>query len=263
MQECNFSILEIVAHNIINNPIINLKTMTNVEKLGKVHFSYKHLDRHNKPIEKIEKGLSNAGIMYSIDKHLEVSDNIRDYEAEIAKSKLVIIIITEEYLHSIQCMHEITGIVENGNLDKRVLCIAELADIPRNGDGLKTIKGYWESEKKRKAEQIKDEPGGSEYLIREIKDIDEIICGLNKVWLYLTDVMTGTMESLSNNNGKKMVELVKKSLDATIQRVNLDGISAVSGSTTNTFAPPTSPKSIQHGDKSIYIEKNDGTINIS
>lgn len=263
LQECNFSIIQIVAHSISNNQITNLKTMENNERLDNVHFSYKHLDRHNKPIENIEKGLFNAGIKYSIDKHLEIGDNIRAYEAEIANSKLVIIIITKEYLHSIQCMHEITGIVENGDFDKRVICIAELPDISRNGDGLKIIKDYWKSEKQRKADQIKDEPGGSEYIIREIQDIDEIICSLNKVWKYLTDVMTGTMEDLSHNDGEKMVEIVKKSLDADIQKIDVDGMSAVSGSTTNTFAPPAMPKSIQHGDKSIYIEKNEGTININ
>lgn len=262
IQECEFSIIQIVTHSISNNQITNFKTMINIERFDNVHFSYKHLDRHNKPIEKIEHGLVNAGIKYSIDKHLEVGYNIRSYEEEIAKSRLVIVIITKEYLQSIQCMHEITGIVRNGDFDKRVICIAELTDIPRNGDGLKEIKDYWVLEKNRKAEQIKDEPGGSAYLVREIQDIDDIIGGLNKVWQYLTDVLTGSMEDLSNNDGEKIVELVNNSL-AAIQKVNVDGMEVVSESTANTFMPPASPKSIQHGDKSIYIEKNDGVININ
>lgn len=263
LQECHFSIVQIIAHSNTNNKIINLNTMVNAERLDNVHFSYKHLDRHNEQIVKIEKGFVSAGIKYSIDKHLEVGDNIRSYETEIGMSRRVIIIITNEYLHSLQCMHEISKIMKEGNFHKRVICIAELTDIPRNGDGLKKIKDYWLCEKQRKAEQIKDEPGGSEYLIREIQDIDEIICNLNKIWEYLTDVLTGAMEDLSKNDGEKIVSLIKASLDADIEKMDVDGMSAVSGSTTNTFAPPSSPKTIQHGAKSIYIEKNEGTITIN
>ena len=102
--ECDFSIIQIVAHGKSNNQIINLKTMENIERLDNVHFSYKHLDRHNDQIVKIEKGLVNAGIQYSIDKHLAVGDNIRKYEEEIGRSKLVIVIISDEYLRSPQCM---------------------------------------------------------------------------------------------------------------------------------------------------------------
>lgn len=262
LQECNFSIIQIVAHSISNNQITNLKTMKNVERLNNVHFSYKHLDRHNDQIMKIEKGFVNAGIHYSIDKHLAVGDNIRKYEEEIGRSKLVIVIISDEYLRSPQCMFEITKIVKNGNFDNRVVCIAELNEYTRNGDGLKKIKTYWAEKKNDKAEQIKNEPGGSAYVLRELADINDFLKYLDDIWTYLTDVLTESMDELSKSDGEKLVEIVRKELTKRTERVDVSGMSAVSGSTANTFGPSPS-QSIQYGEKSIYVQNNEGTININ
>lgn len=260
--ECDFSIIQIVAHGKNNNQIINLKTMENIERLDNVHFSYKHLDRHNDQIVKIEKGLVNAGIQYSIDKHLVVGDNIRKYEEEIGRSKLVIVIISDEYLRSPQCMFEITKIVKNGNFDNRVVCIAELNEYTRNGDGLKKIKAYWAEKKNDKAEQIKNEPGGSAYVLRELADINDFLKYLDDIWTYLTDVLTGSMEELSESDGEKLVEIVRKELNKRTEKVDVSGMSAVSGSTASTFGPSPS-QSIQYGEKSIYVQNNEGTININ
>lgn len=236
--------------------------MENIERLDNVHFSYKHLDRHNDQIVKIEKGLVNAGIQYSIDKHLLVGDNIRKYEEEIGRSKLVIVIISDEYLRSPQCMFEITKIVKNGNFDNRVVCIAELNEYTRNGDGLKKIKAYWTEKKNDKAEQIKNEPGGSAYVLRELADINDFLKYLDDIWTYLTDVITGSMEELSESDGEKLVEIVRKELNKHTEKVDVSGMSAVSGSTANTFGPSPS-QSIQYGEKSIYVQNNKGTININ
>lgn len=245
---------------------INFIHMNNIDILDNIHFSYKHLDRHEKSIEKITNGFIKEGIDFSIDKHLDAGDNIRKYEEEIGKSKLVIIIITDEYLKSLQCMHEITEIIKNGNLDKRVVGIAELVDYARNGDGLKKIKDFWANEKKRKAEQIKTEPGGSAYVLRELVDIDDIQNHLNDVWRFLTDVITKTMEEISENDGEKLIKIIKDSLGNMLERTDIGNMPEISESTVKTFAHPQMQelaRSIQHGEKSIYIEKNDGTININ
>ena len=113
-----------------------------INEFNKVHISYKHLMRHTKAIDNIYHGLQEAGISVSIDKHdVEIRDSIREYEDEIGHSKHVIVVITPEYLHSIQCMYELKEIIKNGDIRRRITAIVEIDDISRDADGLRKIIG--------------------------------------------------------------------------------------------------------------------------
>lgn len=172
----------VVVMSIRNDKTNNKKLpfMENTNKLDKVHISYKHLTSHKDKVECMYQSLMAAGIESSIDQHdLDVRDSIREYEKEIGLSKQVIVIITPEYLKSIQCMFELKEIIKNGDIKKRITVIAELDGIERNADGLRKIKDYWQEEKVRKAEQIKTEPGQIKVLTDELSIINDVITELD------------------------------------------------------------------------------------
>lgn len=231
-------------------------------KLEKVHISYKHLTRHNSQIDCIYENLVAAGIKTSIDKHdVEVRDSIREYEKEIGRSKHVIVIITPEYLKSIQCMYELKEIIKNGDINQRVTVIAELDGIQRNADGLREIKDYWQSEMVRKAEQLKSEPGQIKVLADELSIINDIIIELDDAWLYLSQHLTGGMEEMTVDNASKLIGIIRKALADDSLEVSVEVASSVSGLSSEISAPTS--RVVQQGEKSLYIESHTGDIIIN
>lgn len=235
-----------------------------MNKEDKVHISYKHLDRHNTAIDGICRGLEAANISYSIDKHdIEIRDSIQEYEEEIGRSKRVIVIITPEYLHSIQCMYEIKEIIKNGDIVNRIIPIVDLEDISRDSEGLRKIKDYWQKKMDQKIEQAKTEPGQKKVLIDELSIINDIIIALDDVWLYISKHLTGTICDMSFNDAEKLVVVIKKMMDEEIGTINIGGIAGVSDITSNAVSPSYPTRNINQGANGVYIENNSGNIKIN
>lgn len=254
----------VVVMSIRNDKTNNNKLpfMENTKKLDKVHISYKHLTSHKDKVECMYQNLMAAGIDSSIDQHdIDVRDSIREYEKEIGRSKQVIVIITPEYLKSIQCMFELKEIIKNGDIKKRITVIAELDGIERNADGLRKIKDYWQEEKVRKAEQIKTEPGQIKVLTDELSIINEVITELDDAWLYISLHLTGGIEEMSKDNASKLVSVIKKALSEETIVINLETLSNTSSTIGTATTPPA--RSIKQGQKSVYIEHFNGDIHIN
>ena len=236
--------------------------MENTKKLDKVHISYKHLTGHKDKVECMYQSLMAAGIDSTVDQHdLDVRDSIREYEEEIGRSKQVIVVITPEYLKSIQCMFELKEIIKNGDIKKRITVIAELDGIERNADGLRKIKDYWQEEKVRKAEQIKSEPGQIKVLTDELSIINDVITELDDAWFYISQHLTGGIEEISKDNASKLVSVIKKAFSEESVVTNLEPLS----NTTLTIGIATTPpvRNIKQGQKSVYIENFNGDIHIN
>ena len=154
-------------------------------------------------------------------------------------------------------MYEMTQLFKNGSVENRVFPIVDMGDIPRNGDGLSQIKNHWNNEKNRKAEQLKNEPGNSDYLLGEIKKINDILKTMDEFWEYIVHTNTGEYTEMVADNANLLINEIEKQID--VSSVFQD----------NTFTPTTetapnmSRHIFQQGDKPIYVENNSGTININ
>lgn len=242
--------------------IVKYITLKSNYKMGnrqyKVHITYKHDELHNSGIEAICAGLHTRNIPFSIDKYdILYRDNIQRYEEEIGVSNIVIMFVIPGYLKSLDCMYEMTQLFKNGNVENRVFPIVDMGDIPRNGDGLSQIKNYWNDKKNRKAEQIKNEPGNSSYMIKEISKIDDILKTMDEFWEYIVHTNTGDYTEMVADNANLLLNEIEK-------QINVSSVFQDNKFTPTTeTAPKQSRRIFQHGDKSIYVENNSGTININ
>ena len=224
-------------------------------RIEKVHISYKHDDAYTDAMEAIKAGLEKNGIPYSIDEYdIMYRDNIDDYEKEIGVSDLVIMFVIPTYLKSLDCMFEMTQMFKNGKVKERIFPVVDMGDIKRNGDGLGPIKDYWQAEKVRKSERIAHEPGKSSYLLMEIQKIDDIINTLDDLWFFICREFSGSYEQMIENDAALLMEELKKALDA----INVESDEKFSPSEEN--EPAGFRNVIQKGDKSVYIENNNGSI---
>lgn len=243
--------------NIVKH--ITLKSnLKMVNRNYKVHITYKHDKSHNSDLEAICAGLHTRNIPFSIDKYdILYRDNIQKYEEEIGVSNIVIMFVIPGYLKSLDCMYEMTQLFKNGNVESRVFPIVDMGDIPRNGDGLSQIKNYWNDEKNRKAEQIKNEPGNSSYMLKEISKIDDVLKTMDDFWEYIVHTNTGAYTEMVANNANLLLDEIEK-------QINVSPVFQDEKYTPTTeTVPKMSRRIFQQGDKSIYVENNSGTININ
>ena len=247
------------VHTIIKRILMKGKIRMSME-LSKVYISYKHDSTYNGVLDSIKNGLKNNGIGFSIDQNsLRYKDNIEEYEKEIGQADRVIMIITPSYFESQACMFEMTQIFEYGRVEERVFPIVDMGDIPRNGDGLSKIKSYWQNEKEKKALELTEEPGSSEFRIAEITKIDNIIRHLDDLWRFIVHVNTETIDELTKDDAAMLINALKKSLSIPLVDIEMNRLSILS-----TDTKPTTPRAVnQYGDKSIYIENNSGDIIIN
>lgn len=226
-------------------------------RLTKVYISYKHDATYEGTIKAIKTGLTKAKIAYSIDEHdIKYRDNIEEYEKEIGEAERVIMFITDSYLKSIDCMFEMTRIFRNKNVKERVFPVVTMQTTPRNGDGLKQIEKYWEDEKNRKLDDMK-KSGNTDFLHREFQKIDDILQNINDFWEYLVHVNTGSYGELTANDAYLLMEELQKEIPITSSSLNRK-ILPPEGN-----YPLKSREILQNGDKSLYIENNNGSITIN
>ena len=227
-------------------------------RIEKVHISYKHDDAYVDAMNAIKAGLEKNCIPYSIDEYdIMYRDNIDDYEKEIGASELVIMFVIPAYLKSLDCMFEMTQMFKNGKVKERIFPVVDMGDIKRNGDGLGPIKDYWQAEKVRKSERIACEPGKSSYLLIEIQKIDDIINTLDDLWFFICREFSGNFDQMIKNDAALLMGELKKAIDA----INVENDERFVPSKEN--EPADYRKVVQNGEKSVYIENNNGNIIIN
>ena len=223
-----------------------------------VHFSYKHDAAFEDAMKAIENGLNKNNIPFSKDEYdIMYRGNIDDYEKEIGASDRVIMFVIPSYLKSLDCMFEMTQMFKQGNVRERIFPVVNMGGIARNSDGLKEIKDYWQGEKIRKSDQIKDEPGGSTFVLGEIKKIDDILKTMDDFWFFLCREYSGNFYKLIENDASLLIDELKKTFPSVDKISTCDSFEP-----TGDTQPVLIRKSNQFGEKSVYIENNIGNITI-
>ena len=216
----------------------------------------KHNDAHRLGIDAIKAGLDAHKIPYSIDEYdIKYRDNIQEYEDEIGASDIVIMFVIPEYLESLDCMYEMTQLFRNGNVCQRVFPIVDLGKLPRNGDGLVKIQKYWQAEIDRKKSTL-DGSVTSNFILDEIRKINNILKILDDFWEYIVHTNTGKYEDMVANNAECLVGEIEKNMDT------MHSLDTGRFTPSDATEPESSRRFVKQGDKSVYIEKNEGTINI-
>ena len=129
--------------------------------------------------------------------------------------------------------------------------------IPRNIYGLKEIKDYWSEQKVHASIQIQTEPGSSDFVISELLKIDAIIKNLDDFWYYLVHINTGSFKDMIDNDAALLMEEIQRVTARKTAELEEKIISMGENQ-------PTVIRQItQNGEKSVYVEKNIGTININ
>ena len=139
-------------------------------------------------------------------------ENIKRFEDEIGDGKVVIAVINDKYMKSIQCMYEMSSLVSNGHIADRLFPVVSI-DGKRDAEACAAYIEYWTTEfKKRQNLTSSLAPGTAQQAIDEMGYCNAIITEFNKFWKYITDYNTMSQADLMKDDCQKLIESLKAKL---------------------------------------------------
>lgn len=188
-------------------PEIQKKQIRNQD--ATVYVSYPWAD--SRLMDVICSAFDNNNIRYKRDeKDCGYRQNITKFEEEIADAKIIVAIINETSLHSIDCMYEMCKMVENGHFTERLFPVISLPkSLKRNAEGGEQISKYWKNEFRKRMHRLLPDTSNS-LLLEELQFCNTIITEFPKFWKYISRNNSLTKEALVKDDCKLLIEEILK-----------------------------------------------------
>src|SRR5688572_10498525 len=181
---------------------------------NQVFISYAWGGESERIVNELDADLQARGILVVRDKRdLGFKGMIRDFMQQIGRGHAVIVVISDKYLKSPNCMFELVEIARNKDLYDRVFPIVlGDADIYNPVNRLKYIK-HWEVKRAELAQAMKEvDPANLQGIREEMDSYDEIRDNVSNLTFLLKDMNTLTPEMHENSNFASLITTLEKRL---------------------------------------------------
>ncbi len=179
-----------------------------------VFISYAWGGESERIVNELDADLQSKGILVVRDKRdLGFKGMIRDFMRQFGSGHAVIVVISDKYLKSPNCMFELVEIARNKDLYDRVFPIVlGDADIYDPVNRIKYIK-HWEDKIKELDEAMKSVSAANLQGMRdELDSYDEIRDNISNLTFFLKDMNTLTAEIQENDNFASLISALEKRL---------------------------------------------------
>lgn len=188
-------------------------------------------DEWEKIVNELDQSLQKRGLKIIRDKRdLGYKGSIRRFMERIGEGDCVIVVISDKYLRSKNCMFELVEIAENKQFADRIFPIvlsnARIYDWRGNADYL----DYWEKEKAELSERIRS--------MKDLSNLDGLTAELNDYDRFRDEIsnLTRTISDMNCLNPDMLREAdFQQIYDALMQRMNVS--SALAEATKETPTP--------------------------
>lgn len=180
--------------------------MKKQNKTPKIFLSYSWKNKEEASI--IEKDFSEIGIPLIKDTlHLKFKDSISEYMESIRESDFALMLISKDYLQSVNCMYEALEILKEKNHKEKMLPILlNNTKIFTASDRIEFIK-YWKDKKEelsKKLEEIDVTSSIDSY--NDLKLIDTIYSSIDSFLKKIGDFKTASLDELKKENYRSIIE---------------------------------------------------------
>jgi hypothetical protein len=179
-----------------------------------VFISYAWGGESERIVNELDADLQAKGILVIRDKRdLGFKGMIRDFMRQFGQGHAVIVVISDKYLRSPNCMFELVEIARNKDLYDRVFPIVLAdADIYDPVNRIKYIK-HWEDKIKALDEAMRSVSAANLQGMREeIDSYDEIRDNVSNLTFFLKDMNTLTVEIQESSNFAPLISALEKRL---------------------------------------------------
>lgn len=224
----------------------------------KVYISYSR----KPPIKSIVKNwmcpsMDEANLEYIIDeKDCGYGEDIERFEHEIGEADNVLIVLSDSYFHSINCMFEMALIIEHGMYNKRPMWVS-IDDFSRSETTYDEICQYWKEQAEEARKHIIMSGDMSKPYQDKLQKINLIIKHFPDAWVEIGKINTLDFEEVSTDHFRKLIARIQKRQlvdDETMREIE-------EGVPVEQELPPTI-SIMQNGEKSVTQFVKGGTVNI-
>ncbi len=222
-----------------------------------VYISYAWGGESERIANELDADLQSNGITIIRDKRdLGFKGMIRDFMQQIGRGYAVIVIISDKYLKSSNCMYELVEIGKNKNVYDRIFPVVLAdADIYNPVNRIKYIK-HWEDKLKELDEAMRSVSSANLQGVRdEIDSYDEIRDNISNLTFLLKDMNTLTPEMHENTNFAGMIAALKRHLGEEQVAELPVPVAAPKASAPKKTRTPKSPKPVKADSDNGYKSK--------
>lgn len=180
--------------------------MEEKNKTPTIFLSYSWKDKDQADI--IESDFNKIGIPLQKDTiNLKYKDSISEYMRSIRNADFAIILVSDDYLKSENCMFEALEIFKEQNHKEKILpVLIEGTKIFNAKDRIKYIK-YWKSKKDGLEQDLKElDVTSSLNSFMDLKNIETVYASIDNIIKTFGDLKSSTLEELKSENYKSIIE---------------------------------------------------------
>ena len=167
-------------------------------------------------VKLIEAEFRNKGIRIIRDKQdLGYKGRIKEFMDQIGQAEYVILIISNKYLKSKNCMYELLQIYNNKDFHNRIFPILlDEVKISETNDRVEYIE-HWQKETKNLDASLRrlDEQSKSDDLRDDLKTYEEIRNNIGKLTSILSDINTLSAQQHVASDFKQLYELIAEKIE--------------------------------------------------
>lgn len=185
---------------------------------GKIFISYSWTEPSKSIVNNwLKPCLKNAGINCMIDKDdCGYNDNIDKFERELPNAAKVVLVLSQPFLFSPDCMFEAALAVSKCDVEKQVYVI-NIQDYNFRKDELnllKEISDRFEDLKMKKEEALQKLSDSAKGPVKdELRKINTILGNLSGLWKMLRSKNSGSFDAVSKDGFKLVCDVLKLSIE--------------------------------------------------
>lgn len=211
-----------------------------------ISYSWKNIEE----ADEIDTFFKRKGIILTRDKRsLDYTENIFEFMNKIREHDFFILLLSEEYFKSLNCMKELFLAFKEVDFQKKVLPLVIEDNFYSEDMGI-NIYNYWKNREKEYEKKLKEyDPADIYVFYEELNDIKNIVLNITKNISYLKKLLLVTFYSEKENSFFNLLEKIGQ-----IKNNNFNN-----SLSKNLFIPNL--KRINSIDKKEFIKKNFLRIN--
>ena len=178
------------------------------QKEKKIFISYCWKD--TKIVDEIDSYFSSIGLTLTRDKRaLKFKSSIKEFMQQVSKTDFVIMVISDAFLKSKNCMYEVLELVKDQNFQQRLLqIILPDAKYFSTDEKLKYL-DFWNAEFERiKAKQQNSDPLDTGFLVNELRHLENIKRTIGEFLDILSDENSISYQTLKESNYKQIIDFI-------------------------------------------------------
>lgn len=211
----SYEIIENIHNKFKGNPKLRTKATASFSDKPEIFVSYSWGGESENVVNRIYDLLTGKGYKLIRDKiDLGYKGNIMQFMQNIGKGKYIVVIISDKYLKSENCMFEMLEIKKNGNVYERIFPVvihdANIYDEISRIDYL----NYWDEKIRQLNEKYNDvqNKAGTGRIVEKINQYNDIRRIIDEITDMLREMNTHSLAMLMDSDFKELIQAIDKKM---------------------------------------------------